>query len=233
MPGRHLACAALGRSLALVARRLSILSDLLATPARLDRVGRVDQAATAPVAATARRPTHRLETRRDRQRLGTGAFWGVHTGPNPVDRAKNGCKRHIIVDAQGTPLAIHTTPANLRDDRAALATLKRLPAVTDATGVVLRPQILQGDRGYGFVALIAAIAALLIKPLLALRGSAHGSGLGKTRYVVEQTLAWMGHFRRIRSCYEKKPEHFQAFNELAVCAMLAHRLRPNKRCHRY
>jgi len=130
-------------------------------------------------------------------------------------------------------LAVHTTAANLRDDQAALATLRRLPEVIDTDGAALKPKVLQGDRGYGFVALIAAIAALLIKPLLALRGSGHGSGLGTTRYVVEQTLAWMGHSRRVRCCYEKKPEHFQAFNELAVCAMLAHRLRPMKRRRRF
>jgi hypothetical protein len=110
-----------------------------------------------------------------------------------------------------------------------VATLRRLPRVTDAQGAALKPAVLQGDRGYGFAALIAAVAALLIQPLLALRGAPHGSGLGKTRYVVEQSLAWMGHFRRLRCCYEKKSEHFQAFHELAVCAMLAHRLSRKRR----
>jgi transposase len=135
----------------------------------------------------------------------------------------------VIVDAKGTPLAIHTTPANLRDDQAALATLDRIPKVTDDDGAVLKPKALQGDRGYGFAALISAILALLIKPLMALRGSPHGSGMGKTRYVVERTLAWMEHYRRVRTCFEKKPEHFQAFNELTVCVILAHRLRRRRR----
>ena len=135
----------------------------------------------------------------------------------------------MIVDAKGTPLAIHTTAANLRDDQAALATLERLPAVRGADGMALKPKVLQGDRGYGFAALIVAIAMRLIKPLLALRGSPHGSGLGRKRYVVEQSLAWMGHFRRLRCCYEKNAAHVQAFHELAVCAMLAHRLRRKRR----
>lgn len=126
-------------------------------------------------------------------------------------------------------MAIHTTPANIRDDQAALETLAQLPKVTNARGTILKPKSLQGDRGYGFAALIAAIVALLIKPLLALRGSPHGSGMGRTRYVVEQTLAWMGHYRRVRCCYEKKLEHFQAFNELAVCVQLVHRLRRKRR----
>lgn len=45
----------------------------------------------------------------------------------------------------------------------------------------------------------------------------HGSGLGKTRYVVERTLSWMGNFRRLKLCYERFGEHFQAFHERAAC----------------
>jgi hypothetical protein len=33
-----------------------------------------------------------------------------------VDRGKNGCKRHIITDPDGTPLIMQCTPANVRDD---------------------------------------------------------------------------------------------------------------------
>ena len=55
-----------------------------------------------------------------------------------------------------------------------------------------KPEVLQGDRGYGFPATIAEIRRLGIRPLVAERGSPHGSGLGKTRYVVERTLAWLG-----------------------------------------
>jgi transposase len=35
-------------------------------------------------------------------------FRGVHTGPNPTDRVKKWCKRHVIVDGKGLPLALNT-----------------------------------------------------------------------------------------------------------------------------
>src|SRR5262249_47246537 len=47
----------------------------------------------------------------------------------------------------------------------------------------------------------------------------HGSGLGKTRYVVERTLAWFPNYRRLIVCYEKTGAHFQAFHVLAACVM--------------
>jgi transposase len=164
-----------------------------------------------------------------RQRLDAGAFWGAHTGPNPTDRGKKGCKRHVIVDARGLPLAVHTGPANQRDDQAAPATIKAIPRVIGADGKMRRPEVLQGDRGYGFAWLLLLLARWLIRPLIAPRGSPHGSGLGRTRYVVERTLSWIGHYRRVRCCYEKTGEHFQAFHTLMVCAILARRLHSVRR----
>jgi hypothetical protein len=64
-----------------------------------------------------------------------------------------------------------------------------------------------------------------ITPLLKPRGTDDsGSGLGKTRYVVERTLHWFNNFRRLRLYYEKTPEHFQAFHELAAALICAKRL---------
>jgi len=53
----------------------------------------------------------------------------------------------------------------------------------------------------------------------------HGSGLGCVRYVVERTLACFSHFRRLRMCYERWPEHFQALHDLAACCLIVTRLR--------
>jgi hypothetical protein len=40
-----------------------------------------------------------------------------------------------------------------------------------------------------------------ITSMLAARGSEHGSGLGKVRYVIERTMIWFGHWRRLKMCY--------------------------------
>jgi transposase len=163
----------------------------------------------------------------DRLGLGASAFWGAHTGPNPTDRAKNGCKRHVITDANGVPLVVSTTPANVRDEQPAIELLKSIPPIRQPRGRPRRkPDALMGDRGYGFPSVIAAGVAMNIISLLAPRGSEHGSGLGKQRYVVERTLSWFGNYRRIKFCYEKTGVSFQAFHDLAatlICFGIANR----------
>jgi transposase len=148
---------------------------------------------------------------------------GDHTGPNPTDRAKNGCKRHLITDANGIPLVVQTSPANRRDEQ-------WLPCLLWWLWIVLRygrqrrPTALQGDRGYGFPWSIALVLAWGIRSLLDERGTPHGSGLGRTRFVVERTHSWFIHYRRLIVCYENTGAHFQGFYQLAACTVCAQRL---------
>lgn len=152
---------------------------------------------------------------------------GSHTGPNPTDRRKKGCKRHIITDAQGIPLAVVTGPANQTDGQLALPLLEKIPPCAGKRGRPRRrPQIFQGDAAYGIKAIVKKIIVQRIKPLLAPFGNQpkkHGSGLGKTRYVVERALSWFSNFRRLKLCYERIGQHFQAFHDLAACILCAQR----------
>ena len=132
-----------------------------------------------------------------------------------------------MTDAHGLPLVIQTTPANRRDDQVALPLLVAMPPIQGPRGrPSTKPKVLQGDAGYGSAALATLVRWLGIKPLLAPLGKkcSHGSGLGKTRYVVERTLSWFGNFRRLKLCYEKSGVHFQAFHELAAAILCANRL---------
>jgi transposase len=143
-----------------------------------------------------------------------------------VDRRKNGSKRHVIGDAEGTPLILCTTPANVRDEVPFVAMLDSLPPVRMPSGHVrYLPGEAAGDRAYGFTWIVAEVAARRIGSLLAARGSPHGSGLGTVRYVIERTMSWLGSFRRIDCCYERTGSHWQAFNELACCVICANKLR--------
>src|SRR5919112_5789097 len=63
---------------------------------------------------------------------GQGPFWGDLVGPNPTDRAKNGVKRSILVEADGGPLSVIVAGANVPD-------FKLLEATLDAI-VVERPE---------------------------------------------------------------------------------------------
>jgi transposase len=150
---------------------------------------------------------------------------GEHTGPNPTDRAKRGCKRHLVTDGYGIPLVVTVGPANHRDETAMPALLWILWMVLGCIRGRRRPGAVQADRGYGFPWTIALVLAWGLRTLIAPRGSEHGSGLGRTRFVVERTHAWFGHFRRLTQCYERQERHFLALEQLAACVICARRVR--------
>ena len=87
-----------------------------------------------------------------------------------------------------------------------------------------RPKVLLGGRAYGSRQNHAACRARKVKPLLGTPGRPHSSGLGRFRYVVERTLAWFGHCRRLKLCYEKNGPYFQAFHDLAAALICARKL---------
>jgi NADH:ubiquinone oxidoreductase subunit F (NADH-binding) len=120
---------------------------------------------------------------------------------------------------------VRTTPANVRDEQPLMEMMALLPAIQGPRGRPRqKPGAVVGDRGYGFPHIINAVVSLKIFSMLAPRGSDHGSGMGKIRYVIERTLVWFGHWRRLKICYEKTREHFQAFHDLAAGLICARRL---------
>jgi transposase len=133
----------------------------------------------------------------------------------------------VLTDAQGVPLAVKTTPANTPGGEVALPLLVAMPPIHRPKGRPrTKPKVLQGDAAYGTAALTAIVNWLGIKPLLAPYGKrfrSHGTGLGKTRWIVERTLSWFGNFRRLKLCYEKSGTHFQAFHELAAAILCSKR----------
>lgn len=130
-----------------------------------------------------------------------------------------------------------TGPANRRDDTVLEDLLDAFPVLADGdrSGTVhVLPKELLGDRGYGFAYLIAAVELRGIESRLSPRGKdkPHGSGLGIWRYVVERTMAWWNHFRRINRCHERTAAHFQGFHELAARILCANKLRAAKTASR-
>jgi transposase len=61
-----------------------------------------------------------------------------------------------------------------------------------------------------------------ITPRIARRGVAHGSGLGKIRWVVERRFAWLHAFKRLRTRYERRADIHLGLLQLA-CALICHR----------
>jgi transposase len=65
-----------------------------------------------------------------------------------------------------------------------------------------------------------------IRPIIAHRKTPHGSGLGRQRYVVERSIAWLHWYRRLRTRWERRADLHQAFLTLACCLICWRRLVP-------
>ncbi|GGR59664.1 hypothetical protein GCM10010236_10490 [Streptomyces eurythermus] len=125
---------------------------------------------------------------------------GDRTGPSPVDRSRPGSKHHLIVDRHGTPLAVTLTGGNRHDVTQLLPLPDAVPPIRGLRGRPRRkPRRLYADRGYDFDKYRRLLWKRGIKPMIARRGVAHGSGLGKVRWVVERAFAWLHQFKRLRT----------------------------------
>jgi transposase len=83
-----------------------------------------------------------------------------------------------------------------------------------------RPDCVLGDRGYDSEPIRQGLRYRGIVPLLAKRNTEHGSGLGRWRWVVERSFAWLNQFRRLRIRYEKRAdihEAFLALGSILIC----------------
>jgi transposase len=77
-----------------------------------------------------------------------------------------------------------------------------------------RPERAQGDRAYHSQRHREELRRRGIQPVLARRHTAHGSGLGVFRWVVERTASWLHQFRRLRVRCEKRDDIHEAFLKL-------------------
>ena len=82
-----------------------------------------------------------------------------------------------------------------------------------------RPDRVIADRGYDHDTYRRALWRRNVKPVIARRQTAHGSGLGRWRWVVERTFAWLHNFRRLRIRWERDPIMHTAFLTLACAAI--------------
>jgi transposase len=155
-----------------------------------------------------------------------GQKGGSETGPSPVDRARNGSKHHLLVDATGIPLAWTLTGGNRHDITQLIPLLERVPPVGGRVGRPRRrPERLTADRGYDYDKYRRELRKRGIRPEIAQRKTEHGSGLGRYRWVVERTFAWLHHFKRLLVRYERRREIHEAFLALGCCLVCYRRLK--------
>jgi transposase len=172
---------------------------------------------------TARRRQAGLVQGGDRRLASTGHEGRPKTGPSPVDRARTGSKHHVISDGAGIPLAVSLTGRNRNDVTQLLPLIDAIPPVRGKRGRPRRrPEDLYADRGYDHDKYRHAVRAKGITPHIARRGTEHGSGLGKHRWVIEQSIALLHWFRRLRIRWEIRDDIHEAFMSLA-CSIICYR----------
>ncbi len=92
--------------------------------------------------------------------------------------------------------------------------------ISNGNGIPLATELTGANR-HDVTQLLPLIDAIPAVPdMIGRHGSEHGSGLGKVRWVVERTLAWLHQFRKLRLRTEKRAELHEAFLHLA-CAMIS------------
>jgi transposase len=150
---------------------------------------------------------------------------GEGTSASPVDRRKLGSKHTIMVDRHGVPLAIRTAGASASDHTQILPLVLDYPIVGGKPGRPAElPDTVYADRGYDSDDTRLLLAWLGIEPRIAKRRTAHGSGLGKVRWVVERTIGWIKGLRRMRVRYDRLAIMQEAWNTLAaavICFQIA------------
>jgi putative transposase len=157
---------------------------------------------------------------------GQGPFWGDLVGPNPTDRAKNGVKRSILVEADGGPLSVVIAGANAPDFKLLEATLDAVvlerPASTEQA-----PQHLCLDKGYDKEPAREVVERHGYVPHICRIGEEKLDDAGEKRYparrwVVERTLGWLSKCRAIQVRYEKKASNYLGLVKVA-CILLWYR----------
>ena len=122
-----------------------------------------------------------------------------------------------MVDRGGIPLALVLTGANRHDSMALTTVVDAVHPVPQRRGRPRkRPQKLHADKGYDFDRCRKDLRKRSITPRIARRGIDSSEHLGKHRWVVERTFAWINQFRRLAIRYERHADLYRAFLVLAA-----------------
>jgi transposase len=120
-------------------------------------------------------------------------------------------------------LACLLTGANRHDVTQVIPLIDAIPPVRGRPGAPLRkPKEVMADRGYDSDPHRMTLSCRGIATAIARRNTPHGSGLGIFRYVVEQTLALLHQFRRLRTRFDRRDDIHEAFMSLG-CSIICWR----------
>jgi IS5 family transposase len=118
-----------------------------------------------------------------------------------------------------------TTAANVNDVTQTVALVDGIPPVAGRVGHPRKqPAALLGDKGYDSNPNRRELRKRGILPVISRRGEPDIIGLGKLRYVVEQTSAQLHQFKRLAVRWERRLDLHNAFVSLGFSLICWRRL---------
>jgi hypothetical protein len=120
-----------------------------------------------------------------------------------------------VVDARGIPLAAKLSAANSRDSKLFEALIEAIPPLRRPPGQPGRPRQrpakLHADKGYDYPRCRRYLRRRGIGCRIARRGVDSSERLGRHRWIVERSLAWLSRHRRLAIRYERRDDIHEAF----------------------
>jgi transposase len=131
-----------------------------------------------------------------------------------------------VVDRNGIPLAVRLSAANAHDATQLLPLVDTIPPIIGPRGRPGRPRKrpakLHADNAYDSTHLRHAVRTRGMTPRIARRGIDSAERLGRYRWVVERSLAWLLGFRRLGMRYERRADLLQGLLHLACTLSCRH-----------
>ncbi len=132
---------------------------------------------------------------------------------------------HVLSDAQGLPLAVGVSGANVHDTHALRPLIRGIPPVRSRRGPRRRrPGKLRADKAYHSTEHRRWLRSRCIAARIARPGIESGERLGRHRWRIERTISWLFGYRRLTVRYERKGQHFLTFIGLAAALTCYKRL---------
>lgn len=136
----------------------------------------------------------------------------------------------LVTDGQGIPIGVTVASAGLAEIRLAETTLQTVWVPRRRGRPRTRPQTLVADKAYDSDAFRRSLRHRGIRPCIPRRCNQHRRGRKpdllpyRSRWVIERTFSWLGHFRRLVVRYERFVEVYQALLFLAFILICLERI---------
>jgi transposase len=126
-----------------------------------------------------------------------------------------------VVDAQGIPLAFRLSGANVNACQLFENLLDAIPALSrrGRGRPRCRPEKVHADKAYDHRKCRRACRQRGITPRIARRRIESKTRLGRHRWVIERTFAWLNRQRRLLIRFDRRATHYEGFLQLA-CALI-------------